>query len=125
MKVESALIAECVGGKPGRMSAGPNRLRKIRSRPLRWGKYIMLFVYDAIDGDVGKELRKKNPEPRFLRNHHQWLKKFGRDKVHDQIERVITIMKLCNNMTDFREKFSRVFKKSPAQLSLFDFDFSK
>jgi hypothetical protein len=30
-----------------------------RSRPLRWGKYIMLFVYDAIDGDVGKELRKK------------------------------------------------------------------
>jgi hypothetical protein len=96
-----------------------------RSRPLRWGKYIMLFVYDAIDGDVGKELRKKNPEPRFLRNHHQWLKKFGRDKVHDQIERVITIMKLCNNMNDFREKFARVFKKSPAQLSLFDFDFSK
>ena len=27
-----------------------------RSRPLRWGKYVMLFVYDAIDGDVGKEL---------------------------------------------------------------------
>jgi hypothetical protein len=96
-----------------------------RSRPLRWGKYIMLFVYDAIDGDVGKELRKKNPEPRFLRNHHQWLKKFGRDKVHDQIERVITIMKLCNNMNDFREKFARVFKKSPAQLSLFDFDLSR
>jgi len=96
-----------------------------RSRPLRWGKYIMLFVYDAIDGDVGKELRKKNPEPRFLRNHHQWLKKFGRDKVHDQIERVITIMKLCNNMNDFRDKFARVFKKSPAQLSLFDFDFSR
>lgn len=96
-----------------------------RSRPLRWGKYIMLFVYDAIDGDVGKELRKKNPEPRFLRNHHQWLKKFGRDKVHDQIERVITIMKLCNNMDDFREKFARVFNKSPIQLSLFDFELSK
>ena len=74
-----------------------------RSRPLRWGKCIMLFVYDAIDGDVGKELRKKSPEPRFFGNHHQWLKKIGPDKVHDQIERVITIMKLCNNMTDFRE----------------------
>ena len=35
---------------------------------------------------------------------------------------MITIMKLCNNMDDFREKFARVFKKSPAQLSLFDFD---
>lgn len=93
-----------------------------RSRPLRWGKYIMLFVYDAIDADVGKELRKKNPNPRFLTNHHQWLKKFGREKVHDHLERVIAIMKLCNNMADFREKFARVFKRSPAQLSLFDFD---
>jgi P63C domain len=95
-----------------------------RNRPLRWGKYVMLFVYDAIDGDVGRELRKKNPNPRFLQNHHQWLKQFGRDKVHDQIQRVITIMKLCVNMDDFREKFARVFKKSPAQLSLFDFDLS-
>jgi hypothetical protein len=94
-----------------------------RSRPLRWGKYVMMFVYDAIDGDVGKELRKKNPNPRFLQNHHQWLKKFGRDKVHDQIERVITIMKLCNNMDDFRAKFAKVFKKTPAQLS-FDLDWN-
>jgi hypothetical protein len=91
-----------------------------RSRPLRWGKYVMMFVYDAIDGDVGKELRKKNPGPRFLKNHHQWLKRFGRDKVHDQIERVITIMKLCNNMDDFREKFAKVFKKTPLQLSFDD-----
>ena len=93
-----------------------------RSRPLHWGRYIMLFVFDAIDGDVGKELRKKNPEPRFLRNNHQWLKKFGREKVHDQLERVITIMKLCKDMNDFREKFAKVFNKSPIQLSLFDFD---
>jgi hypothetical protein len=83
-----------------------------RSRPLRWGKYIMAFVYDAIDKEVGKELRRKNPDPHFLQNHHQWLKKFGRDKVHDQIERVITIMKLCENMDDFRHKFNRVFKKT-------------
>jgi hypothetical protein len=94
-----------------------------RSRPLRWGKYIMLFVYDAIDGDAGKELRKKNPEPRFLRNHHQWLKKFGRDKVHDQIERVITIMKLCNDMTTFgknsRESSKRVRPNCRSLISTF------
>jgi len=91
-----------------------------RSRPLRWGKYIMMFVYDAVDGDVGRELRKKNPNPHFLKNHHQWLKKFGRAKVHDQIERVITIMKLCNDMDDFRKKFSRVFKKTPTQMGFED-----
>jgi hypothetical protein len=83
-----------------------------RSRPLRWGRYIMAFVYDAVDGDVGKKLREKNPDPHFGQNHHQWLKEFGKQKVHDQIERVITIMKLCDNMNDFKQKFAKVFKKT-------------
>lgn len=91
-----------------------------RNRPLRWGRYIMCFVYDAIDKDIGKQLRLKNPNPHFLQNHHQWLKKFGRDKVHDQIQKVVTIMQLCDDMDDFRVKFARVFKKSPLQLK-FDF----
>jgi hypothetical protein len=92
-----------------------------RSRPLRWGKYVMMFVYDAIDSDVGKELRKKNPNPHFLKNHHQWLKKFGKDKVRDQILQVVTIMKLCNTLAEFKEKFARVFKKSPLQMSFDDY----
>lgn len=82
-----------------------------RSRPLRWGKYVMLFVYDAIDKDVGKALRERNPNPHFLQNHHQWLQKYGREKVTIQIEKVITIMKLCDNMEQFKRKFSRVFGK--------------
>jgi len=72
----------------------------------------MAFVYDAIDSDVGKELRKKNFYPHFKQNHHQWLRHFGRQKVHDQIERVVTITKLCENMGDFRVKFAKVFKKT-------------
>ncbi len=83
-----------------------------RARPLRWGKYVMMFVYDAIDADIGKELRKKNPDPHYLQNHHQWLKKFGRDKVHDQITKVVTIMKLCDTMDDFRQKFAKLFNKT-------------
>lgn len=95
-----------------------------RNRPLRWGRYIMMFVYDAIDKDVGRRLREKNPNPRHRKNHHQWLKKFGREKVHDQIQKVVTIMKLCNDMDDFRTKFARVFQKAPAasQLSFEDID---
>lgn len=88
-----------------------------RSRPLPWGKYIMVFVYDAIDADVGRELRKKNPNPHFLQNHHQWLKKYGKEKVRSQIDKVVTIMKLCENMDEFRAKYARVFKKSPLQIS--------
>lgn len=86
-----------------------------RNRPLRWGKYIMAFVYDAIDKDMGKALRVINPDPSFRKNDHQILTDWGRQQVHDQVERVTTIMKLCSDMKDFREKFERVFKK--AQIS--------
>lgn len=90
-----------------------------KSRPLRWGKYIMAFVYDAIDKDVGKKLREKNPNPKKGNNHHQWLKEFGTEKLQAQITSVITIMKLCDDMDDFRAKFDRVFKKGIVQT---DFD---
>lgn len=83
-----------------------------RNRPLRWGKYIMAFVYDAIDKDMGNALRVINPDPSKGKNDHQCLTDFGRAQVHDQIQRVVTIMKLCHDMKDFREKFDKVFKKA-------------
>lgn len=89
-----------------------------RHRPIRWGKYVMAFVYDAIDEDVGNTLREVNPNPQYKRNHHQWLKTHGRQRVNDQIQQVIAIMKLCDDMPDFRKKFERVFAKGPLQLEL-------
>lgn len=86
-----------------------------RNRPLRWGRYVMAFVYDAIDGDVGKKLREINPDPHFKQNHHQWLREFGRHNVHDHLQRVIAVMKLCDGMDDFKKKFARVFQKTPYQ----------
>jgi len=77
----------------------------------------MAFVYDALDEDIGRELRKKNPDPHFLKNHHQWLTDFGRSKIHDQITKVVTIMRLCENMDDFRAKFAKLFKKASPQLA--------
>jgi hypothetical protein len=93
-----------------------------RHRPLRWGKYVMAFVYDAVDRDDGRELRKRNPNPHFGQNHHQWLKTHGRDKLNNQIQQVIAVMKLCDDMKDFRQKFDRVFKKTPLQLSFDQID---
>jgi hypothetical protein len=95
-----------------------------RHRPLRWGKYVMAFVYDSIDQDVGKELRRRNPNPRHGSNHHQWLQEFGKEKVHDQLERVIAVMKTCDDMDQFKRAFARVFRKAgePEQLYL-DFEF--
>ena len=86
-----------------------------RNRPLRWWKYVMAFVYDSVDRDIGKKLREINPDPHFKQNHHQWLKDFGRQKVNDHLQRMIAIMKLCENMEDFKRKFARVFQKSALQ----------
>jgi P63C domain len=91
-----------------------------RNRPLRWGKYVMAFVYDAIDKDMGKALRTINPDPHYKQNDHQLLTDFGRQQVHDQINKVVTIMKLCEDMKDFRAKFDRVFKKTALQMSFTD-----
>ena len=95
-----------------------------RNRPLRWGKYIMAFVYDAIDKDVGKKLREKNPKPQHGKNHHQWLREFGKEKLIGQIQSVITIMKLCNDMNEFKEKFARVFKKATPQATFEDINWN-
>lgn len=95
-----------------------------KNRPLRWGKYIMAFVYDAIDKDVGKRLREKNPNPHHGKNHHQWLREFGKEKLIGQIQSVITIMKLCDDMDEFKKKFARVFKKSTPQVSFDDINWS-
>jgi hypothetical protein len=94
-----------------------------RHRPLRWGKYVMRFVYDSIDPDIGKKLREINANPRFRQNHHQWLREYGRDKLHRQLGGVIAIMRECKDMDEFRLRFSRVFDKNP-QLS-FDIDWDE
>lgn len=87
-----------------------------RNRPLRWGKYVMAFVYDAIDPDVGKELRRINPNPRYRKNHHQWLQEFGRERVNNQVQQVIAVMKTCDDMDQFKKRFTRVFKNEPEQM---------
>ena len=87
-----------------------------RNRPLRWGKYVMAFVYDAIDPDVGQRLREINRDPAHGHNHHQWLREFGHQELNNHLQQVVAVMKLCGDMDDFRRKFARVFSKGPLQL---------
>ena len=48
----------------------------------------------------------------------------GKEKLHDQLERVIAVMKACDDMEQFKRVFARVFRRpgEPEQL-LLDFDF--
>ena len=85
----------------------------------------MAFVYDAVDVDIGRKLREINPDPHFKQNHHQWLKEFGRQKINDHLQRVIAVMKLCDNMEDFRQKFAKVFKKTAITEQQLSFEWGK
>jgi len=89
-------------------------------RPLRWGKYVMAFIYDAMDKDVGNKLREINPNPRFRKNHHQWLAEYGKDRLVKHLWQVIGVMKTCHSMWDFRGRFAHVFKNTPLQLDWTD-----
>lgn len=89
-----------------------------RNRPLRWGKYVMKFVYDAIDPDVSKQLAASNPNPSKGKNHHQLLTAFGQKELDNHLQQVIAVMRLCNDMDDFKRKFPRAFPRVGGQLEI-------
>ncbi len=92
-----------------------------RNRPLRWGKYIMYFVYDAIDKDVSHELKRRTPKPHYKQNLHQWLQEYGKERLQAHINQVLGVMQTCKSMEDFRSKFKAIFQKEPfEQLAFFD-----
>ncbi|MCJ7575135.1 MAG: P63C domain-containing protein [Dehalococcoidia bacterium] len=92
-----------------------------RNRPIRWGKYVLAFVYAAVDKDVARELKRRIPNPHYGQNLHQLLRDFGKEKVNAQLYQVLGIMKTCRDMDEFRRKFDYVFKKEPYQLTFLDF----
>jgi P63C domain len=88
-------------------------------RPWRWGKYVMRFVYQAIDPDVSKRLADINPAPARGHNHHQHLTKFGQKELNNHLLQLIAVMRLCNDMDEFKRKFPRAFPTAaPLQLEL-------
>ncbi len=89
-------------------------------RPWRWGKYVMAYVYDAMDKDVGNKLRELNPSPRYRQNHHQWLAEFGKSALTQHLWQLIGVMKTCRSMRGFKNRFAHVFKRAPFQMDWTD-----
>jgi hypothetical protein len=91
-----------------------------RNRPIRWGRYVLAFVYAAVDKDVARELKRRIPNPQHGKNLHQLLRDYGREKVNAQLYKVIGVMKTCRDMDEFKQKFAHIFKKEPYQATFFD-----
>ncbi len=81
--------------------------------PLRFGKYVMNFVYDTLDPDVADWLRKNNPQPQGTKHHHQWMTRpFGHPRLERHIMSVLGIEKASTSIENCRENLARAFSNS-------------
>jgi hypothetical protein len=86
--------------------------------PLGWASYVVLFVYDAIDPDVGRELRRPPDDPGFRPTLHQWLEEVGRPRIDSRVTALVSAMRACPDMDAFRAAFAKVLQKGPSHVPL-------
>ena len=121
-----AFIAEDIGvwasrfprefwGELARLEGAPGKQRSVG-----WARYVLLFVYDAIDPDVGRELRRHPGEPPFRPSIPQWLHEVGRRRVDDRMDAVVTGVRRCADMAEFNARFAKVLHKGPSHSQLPD-----
>ena len=88
--------------------------------PIAWSSYVMAFVYDAVEPDVGRELRRDGDGPRFAPDPRQWLLATGRRRVASRMRRVVVTMNNCADIGEFRSAFAKVLLKGPLHVRLLE-----
>lgn len=82
-----------------------------KNHPQCVGNLINTYVYEALPEGVLNELKSKNPpNEKGNRNHrfHQWLTESIGDKtLEKQVAKVVTLMKVSNDMEQFKELIER------------------
>lgn len=75
-------------------------------------------LYHLILGDeVCAELKRRNPEPKFGSNHHQWLTPEAREVVRRQIPVVIALADTSGSKEEFWARVEHKYANRPLQLS--------
>jgi hypothetical protein len=107
---------------PGEFWAQLARLEGARTvpaeLPIGWAHYVLAFVYDAVEPDIGRELRREHPRSRFAPTFDQWLLVTGGDRVRSGMRQVVRTMNDCADMDEFRSTFAKVLLKAPRQLQM-------
>mgnify|MGYP000079493593 CR=1 FL=1 len=93
-------------------------------RPGYLGKFTNEYVYNQLPPGVLEKMKKLNPKNkkgRRPRKHHQHLTPdIGIPHLEKHLMKLITVMELSEDMTEFKTNFNKVFKKV-YQMS-FDFE---
>lgn len=100
------------------------------NKPQHFGNFTNKFVYGPLEnGEVLKELQRINPQfdakGSRKQKFHQFLKKgFGLEKLRAQRQEVLTMLKLSDNIDDFKRLYEKRFGPLDGQFTMFS-DFFK
>lgn len=79
--------------------------------------YHKLYV-TVLGEEVVAELKRRNPEPSFGTNHHQWLTPEAKEVFRRQIPIVIALASTSDSKPDFWRRLEHHFKRQMLQISL-------
>lgn len=98
----------------------------IQNRPQHFAKFTRKFVYHPLEnGAVLEELDRLNPKVgpknnRRARFHQHLSLGYGIEKLKRQVQEVVTLMKISDNVSQFRRLFDKRFPQAGTQGHLFD-----
>lgn len=98
-------------------------LRPGDGKPAEVGTFTREFVYRRLHPGIVQELEKQNPTivpGRRLFKHHQWLsQEMGHPALREHLAKIITVMKLSQDMLAFRRNLNTVMGM-PGDQAFFD-----
>ncbi len=104
----SAIVALC------RLYREPYRQGRIP----RFLASVFHTIYHVVLGDdVAAELKRRNPAPRFGRNHHQFLADGPRQLLADDVRILELLANQSGSAEEFWARLRAVYRKEPLQLA--------
>ena len=94
------------------------------NKPQHFGNFTNKFVYRPLEnGEVLKELQRLNPQidakgTRKQKFHSFLSKGYGLEKLREQRQEVLTMLKLADNIDDFKRLYEKRFGPLSGQLRL-------
>ena len=95
------------------------------NKPQHFGNFTNKYVYAPLeDGEVLKELQRLNPQidtkgTRKQRFHQFLSKGYGLEKLREQRQEVLTMLKLSDDIEDFKRLYEKRFGPLDDQYSMF------
>lgn len=95
------------------------------NKPQHFGNFTNKYVYGPLEnGEVLKELQRLNPQvdvkgTRKQRFHQYLSKGYGLEKLREQRQEILTMLKLSDNIEDFKRLYEKRFGPLDDQYSMF------